>query len=113
MKAQWGAICGLVLALLLSGCEGSAAPTASSSTSASAKAPQLVTLKVSQTAEGTSSWPLHVGVAQGFFRDAGLDVQTLSIASSATQTQALLNGDVNFNIYTIDSVAKAVAPAPT
>ena len=68
-----------------------------------------MTLKVSQTAEGTSSWPLHVGVAQGFFRDAGLDVQTLSIASSATQTQALLNGDVNFNIYTIDSVAKAVA----
>lgn len=104
-----GAVCSAVLASLLAACGGSAGPASPKSAAAGSQAAQLVSIKVSQTAEGTSSWPLHVGVAQGFFKEAGLDVQMLNIASSATQTQALLNGDVNFNIYTIDSVAKAVA----
>jgi len=68
----------------------------------------MVDIKVSQTAEGTSSWPLRIAVAKGFFKDEGLNVELINIASSANQTQALLNGDVQFNIYTIDSIAKAV-----
>jgi NitT/TauT family transport system substrate-binding protein len=101
------------LILLLSAC-GSAVPAATPAGSgqppaASAKPAQLVDVKVSQTAEGTSSWPLRIAIAQGFFREQGLNVELINIASSANQTQALLNNDVQFNIYTIDSIAKAVA----
>jgi ABC-type nitrate/sulfonate/bicarbonate transport system substrate-binding protein len=109
-KPLFMAMCSSVLMLILGACGGSSAPAAPAGSAASGSQPaKLINLKVSQTADGTSSWPLHVAIAQGFFRDAGFNVELVNIASSATQTQALLNGDVNFNIYTIDSIAKAVA----
>ncbi len=103
--------------------ETSAAPSAAASakpaTSASAAAKpsggaaQVVTVKMGQTGNSPASWPLFVGQAKGFLEKQGLKVENVVIGSSVTQTQALINGDVSFNTYSVDSMAKPILQGAT
>jgi len=63
---------------------------------------------MAQTAVSPASWPVYVASARGFFKQEGLEIERVELPSSATQTQALLAGDLHFNVYTVDSMAKAV-----
>jgi NitT/TauT family transport system substrate-binding protein len=60
------------------------------------------------TAHGATTWHSYIATDRGFFQQEGLDLEILVIPSSVTQTQALIAGDVNFNSYSVDSVAKGV-----
>jgi NitT/TauT family transport system substrate-binding protein len=88
---------------------GSAAP--SSAGQAAPGAPTKV--KMGQTGPSPASWALFIALARGIYLQEGLELENVILDSSATQTQALIAGDLNFNTYSVDSVAKAVvAGAP-
>ena len=59
------------------------------------------------------NWPLYVAVERGFFRQEGLDAELIVLRSSTVQTQAILAGDLQVNLNSVDSTARAVvAGAP-
>lgn len=70
---------------------------------------QLTTVKMGQTGLSPASWPLYVVQVKGFLADEGLVVDSTVLSSSTSQSDALLTGDVNFNTYSVDSVARPVA----
>jgi NitT/TauT family transport system substrate-binding protein len=60
------------------------------------------------TGHSPTYWHAYIATEKGFFAQEGLDLETIVIPSSVTQSQALIAGDLNFNSYSVDSVAKAV-----
>jgi NitT/TauT family transport system substrate-binding protein len=73
----------------------------------------MIKVKMGQTGISPASWPLYVAQAKGLLAEQGLEIENVVLASSVTQTQALVTGDMNFNTYSVDSMAKAiVAGAP-
>jgi NitT/TauT family transport system substrate-binding protein len=78
--------------------------------SASAKP---INLRIGLPGRLSFNWPAYVAVEQGFFRQEGLNVELVLLRSSTVQTQAILAGDLQVNINSVDSAARAVvAGAP-
>jgi NitT/TauT family transport system substrate-binding protein len=75
---------------------------------ASAAPARLTKVRMGVTGQSPTYWHAYIATEKGFFAQQGLDFETLLIPSSVTQTQALIAGDLNFNAYSVDSVAKAV-----
>ncbi|HLH22310.1 MAG TPA: ABC transporter substrate-binding protein [Chloroflexota bacterium] len=75
---------------------------------ASAAPASLTQVRMGVTGHSPTYWHAYIATRKGFFAQEGLDFDTIVIPSSVTQTQALIAGDVNFNSYSVDSVAKAV-----
>jgi ABC-type nitrate/sulfonate/bicarbonate transport system substrate-binding protein len=69
---------------------------------------RLTKVRMGVTGHSPTYWHAYIAIEKGFFAQQGLDFETLVIPSSVTQSQALIAGDLDFNSYSVDSVAKAV-----
>jgi NitT/TauT family transport system substrate-binding protein len=93
--------------------EPPAAGGAPGAAASSAAARPLTKVIMGQTGTSPQSWPMYVGMARGYFAEEGLEIESVVLSASATQTQALIAGDLHLNTYSVDSLAKAVvAGAP-
>jgi ABC-type nitrate/sulfonate/bicarbonate transport system substrate-binding protein len=83
-------------------------PSAPAPAPASSAPINLTKVRMGVTGHSPTYWHAYIAAERGFFQQEGLDLETIVIPSSVTQTQALIAGDLNFNSYSVDSVAKAV-----
>jgi ABC-type nitrate/sulfonate/bicarbonate transport system substrate-binding protein len=93
--------------------EPAAAGSAPGAAAPPAGARPLTKVIMGQTGTSPQSWPMYVGMARGYFAEEGLEIENVVLSASATQTQALITGDLHLNTYSVDSLAKGVvAGAP-
>ncbi len=57
-----------------------------------AHAQERKTLIVAEPVHGTGYLPLYVGIAKGYFADAGIDVKIMTVESGSGHTNAVLSG---------------------
>lgn len=75
--------------------------------------PKPVNLRIGLPGRLSFNWPVYVAAEQGFFHQEGLNAELILLRSSTVQTQAILAGDLQVNINSVDSAARAVvAGAP-
>jgi NitT/TauT family transport system substrate-binding protein len=76
--------------------------------SAHAQALQKVTLRIDWTALGYHA-PFYLGVAKGYYRDAGLDVQILEGKGSPNTITLVGNGSDNFGFADVSTAAQLIS----
>jgi NitT/TauT family transport system substrate-binding protein len=81
-----------VMAIVMSGCTDSDAPTTSASSSAGLRHVRVAALPIAETAA------LWAGIAQGIFTRHGLEVEVLPAQGGALAIPALTKGDLDFAI---------------
>ena len=65
-------------------------------------------VRLAVISEGTSSWPLYVAEARGFFQRAGIDVDMTVTGSSVKQLEQLIAGGYDIGFQQSDHVVRAV-----
>lgn len=103
----------LVAAVLASACGGSApsaAPAGTGAKPAASKAAtaKLASVKVAGFPATAQNWPLYIGQAQGYFKQAGIDFSFTAIRSSPNTMQALLTGAIDLANNEPDALFSAV-----
>jgi len=68
----------------------------------------LKDIRLAVISEGTSSWPLFVAEAQGFFKRAGVNVDMTVTGSSVKQLEQLSAGGYDIGFQQSDHVVRAV-----
>ena len=68
----------------------------------------LQTIRLAVISEGTSSWPLYVAEARGFFARAGVAVEMTITGSSVKQLEQLVSGGYDIGFQQSDHVVRAV-----
>ena len=66
------------------------------------------TIRLAVISEGTSSWPLYVAEARGFFARAGVAVEMTITGSSVKQLEQLVSGGYDIGFQQSDHVVRAV-----
>ncbi len=101
-----------IMAVLLAGCstttpeQPTTSPT-SSPEAAGGGAPETTLLKISIGANAQDI-ALDYAIEQGYFKDAGLDVETTVLQSGAQLIPLLMNGEMQMGLSNVPSVAAAV-----
>jgi NitT/TauT family transport system substrate-binding protein len=94
--------CSTVALLLTSCASGASAPAATSQPATTTSAPKppgaLTHVIVSQPVDALTFVTVYVGRHKGFYEQEGLNVEQLSTGGGGPDTQALVSGDVQFNI---------------
>ena len=68
----------------------------------------LQPIRLAVISEGTSSWPLYVAEARGFFARAGVAVEMTITGSSVKQLEQLVSGGYDIGFQQSDHVVRAV-----
>jgi NitT/TauT family transport system substrate-binding protein len=99
-RSRGGALALALASLLISACSSGASPAAAPGTAASATSSPLavIKLKVSQPVAALTFASVYVARFKGFFAEESLDVEQISSGGGGPDTQALITGDVQFNI---------------
>jgi NitT/TauT family transport system substrate-binding protein len=84
----------VVGALSIAACAPAAQPAASSGSAAGGAAAQVRPIKIALLPI-VDSLPLHVAVAEGYYRDAGVEVELVTVASAQERTAAQSSGAVD------------------
>lgn len=70
--------------------------------------PAAQAIRLALISEGVNAWPLYAAQDQGFFADAGLDVETILTRSSVKQLGELIRGGYDIGFQQADHVVRAV-----
>lgn len=65
-------------------------------------------LKLALISEGVNTWPVYVAQAQGFWRDAGVEVDITVTGSSIEQLKALKSGGFDIGFQQVDHIVRGV-----
>ena len=71
--------------------------------------PQLEKVRIASGGHIVHFMPLDLAVAKGFFADEGLDPEIIQLKGGTATAQALLPGQVDFSLNSIDHAFKAAA----
>ena len=100
MKFTKSLMLAVSLLLILAACGNNNSSSGGASSGGSSKA-EPATIRVGVVCGGTNQIPVTIGVEQGLFAEAGLNVEKNCFESGADSVQALIGGslDVNFGSY--------------
>lgn len=65
-------------------------------------------LKLALISEGVNTWPVYVAQAQGFWKNAGVDVDITVTGSSIQQLDALKKGEFDIGFQQVDHIVRGV-----
>lgn len=65
-------------------------------------------IKLALISEGVNTWPVYVAQALGFWREAGVEVETTVTGSSIAQLNALKQGGFDIGFQQVDHIVRGV-----
>src|ERR1700729_700744 len=109
-----GILCVMALGATLAACSSgsssssSAAPAASASGTPAASTPALTTVSVGNFPNSALTLPFAIAQDQGYFRDAGLNVQTVPATSGPVLASELIGGTTQIAVEVPSNVFPAM-----
>lgn len=83
-------------------------PSQAASSSPASTPAQLTKLTVGLPTAGALQWPFYVALAKGWYRDAGIDLEQVSISNGSQGVQGLVSGSLGLYTASPDPVIIAI-----